>query len=97
MDFTIYLTPKLKKHKLSLKMSIISFSKPSDVEILEKVSDEEQSVSFVGKGSIRQDVNETLYIRTVKITKQKKEIFKNVVFVKKGISWLFKSIENASA
>lgn len=78
-------------------MSIISFSKPSDSEVLQRVGEQDQHVSFVGKGSIRQKVNETLYIRTVKVKKSKREVLKNVVYVKKGISWLFKAIENASA
>lgn len=78
-------------------MSIISFSKPSDSEILQQVGENDQQVSFVGKGSVRQKVNETLYVRTVKIKINKREVFKNVIYVKKGISWLFKSIENSSA
>lgn len=77
--------------------SITSFSKPSDAEILQAVSKDEQSVSFVGKGSIRQQVDETLYVRTVKISSKKRVILKNVIYVKRGIKWFFKRIENASA
>lgn len=78
-------------------MSITSFSKPSDSEILEAFSEEDKNVSFVGKGSIRQQVDETLYIRTVKISNKKRVILKNVIYVKRGIKWFFKRIENASA
>lgn len=78
-------------------MSLISFSKPSDTEVVNKVSKKNQFIEFVGKGSVLQNLDETTYVRTVKIKLQKREILKNVIFVKKGISWIFKSIENTSS
>ena len=78
-------------------MSLISFSKPSDTEVVNKVSKKSQFIEFVGKGSVLQNLDETTYVRTVKIKLQKREILKNVIFVKKGISWIFKSIENTSS
>lgn len=78
-------------------MSITSFSKPSDSDVLRVVSEDDKNVSFVGKGSIHQQVDETLYVRTVKISSKKRVILKNVIYVKRGIKWFFKRIENASA
>lgn len=78
-------------------MSLISFSKPSDSEILHKVSKKSKFIGFVGEGSVLQNLDETTYIRTVKIKLHKQEILKNVIYVKKGISWIFKSIENTSS
>ncbi|MGB5364454.1 MAG: hypothetical protein WBN17_14240 [Aureibaculum sp.] len=74
-------------------MSLTSFSKPSDTDVLQTISKQDNTVSFVGKGSIHQNVNETLYIRTVKIKINKEEVLKNVIYIKKGITWLFKKIE----
>ncbi|NNC69934.1 MAG: hypothetical protein HKN90_03830 [Flavobacteriaceae bacterium] len=78
-------------------MSLISFSKPSDTEILKNLPEQNQFIDFVGEGSVLQNLNETIYIRTVKIKFNKKEILRNVIYVKKGISWIFKSIESASS
>jgi hypothetical protein len=77
-------------------MSITSFSRPSDNDVLKKIIDTNQLISFVGKGSIYQTAKETIYIRTVKVKVNKEEILQNVVYIKKGISWLFKKIEKAS-
>ena len=74
-------------------MSLISFSKPSDAEILQSIAEKDTIVSFVDEGSIFQNVKETLYIRTVKTEINKKEYFKKIIYVKKGIKWLFKTIE----
>jgi len=74
-------------------MSIASFSKPTDVEILQNIVEKDSIISFVGKGSIYQNVKETLYIRTIKISLNKKEVLQNVIYIKKGITWLFKTIE----
>jgi hypothetical protein len=78
-------------------MSLISFSKPTDSEILKKIPKKNQFVDFVGEGSVLQNLNETVYIRTVRIKFNKQEILRNVIYVKKGISWIFKSIESASS
>ncbi len=77
-------------------MSITSFSKPSDIDILQKVVEEDSIISFVDKGSIFQNVSETLYIRTVKIKFDKEEVLKKVIYFKKGITWLFKTIETVT-
>ena len=78
-------------------MSLISFSKPSDTEILKNLSGNTENIAFVGDGSVLQNLNETIYVRTVKIKLQNQDILKNVIFVKKGISWIFKSIDSASS
>ena len=76
-------------------MSLISFSTPSDKEVLKKFEKKKKSnISFVGEGTVCQKVNETLYIRTIKVSREKVEVLKNVVYIKKGISWFFKGIEN---
>ena len=75
-------------------MSITSFSKPSDSEVLQKIVTKDNVIGFVGKGSVFQNANETLYIRTVKIKLNKEEVYQKVIYAKKGITWLFKAIEN---
>jgi len=77
-------------------MSLASFSKPSDTDVLLKIIETDAIVSFIDKGSIFQNIKETLYIRTVKIKRDKEEGFKKVIFAKKGITWLFKSVENVT-
>ena len=77
-------------------MSIISFSKPSDNDILKKLEDKDGVLSFVGKGSIHQSNTETIYIRTIKLTSDKEETLRNVIYIKKGISWLFKKVEEVA-
>jgi hypothetical protein len=76
-------------------MSITSFSKPSDTDVLNKFIKKDQIISFVGEGSIYQNSEETFYIRFVKVQANKEEIIKKVVYIKKGISWLFNRIEQA--
>lgn len=76
-------------------MSITSFSKPSDTDVLNKFIKKDQIISFVGEGSIYQNSEETFYIRFVKVQVNKEEIIKKVVYIKKGISWLFNRIEQA--
>lgn len=74
-------------------MSIISFSKPSDSDVIQKIIEKDNIIGFVGKGKIHQNVTETLYIRIVKIKFNKKETLRKVIYAKKGITWLFKAIE----
>ncbi len=75
-------------------MSLISFSKPSDRDVLQKVVEKENIIiCFVGKGRILQNIKETLYIRTVKVRLEKEEVLQKVIYAKKGITWLFKAIE----
>jgi hypothetical protein len=76
-------------------MSITSFSKPSDSDVLNKFMKNDQIISFVGEGSIYQNSEETFYIRTVKVRANKEVFIKKVVYIKKGISWLFNRIEAA--
>jgi len=75
-------------------MSLASFSKPSDEDVLSNIAIKDENVNFVDKGSILQNIKETLYVRTFKIKNDKKEDLKKVIYVKKGITWLFKTIEN---
>ena len=74
-------------------MSITSFSKPSDTDVLQRIVENGHVISFVDKGSILQNENETLYVRTVKIKIDKDEVLKKVIYIKKGITWFFKTIE----
>ncbi len=77
-------------------MSITSFSKPSDNDILKNVEDNGSVLSFVGKGSIHQSNSETIYIRTIKVISNEQEMLRNVIYTKKGISWFFKRIEEVA-
>jgi len=77
-------------------MSITSFSKPSDNDILTNLEENDTILSFVGKGSILQSNSETIYIRTIKCTSNKEETLRNVIYSKRGISWFFKSIEEVA-
>lgn len=76
-------------------MSITSFSKPSDTDVLNKFIKNDQIVSFVGEGSVYQNSEETFYVRIVKVSINKEEFIKKVVYIKKGISWFFNRIEQA--
>ena len=78
-------------------MSLASFSKPSDKDVLLNIVEADAIVSFMDKGSILQNIKETLYVRTIKIKQDKKEEIKKVIYTKKGITWLFKAIENITA
>lgn len=78
-------------------MSLIYFSKPSDSEVLNRIPKKNQFISFVGEGSVLQNVDETRYVRTVRVKLKKVETVKNIIYVKKGISWIFESVENASS
>ena len=78
-------------------MSLASFSKPSDKDVLLNIVETDAIVSFMDKGSILQNLKETLYVRTVKIKRDKEEEVKKVIYTKKGITWLFKAIENITA
>lgn len=75
-------------------MSITSFSKPSDNDVLKRLVEYNNVISFVGEGSVLQSTNETIYIRTVKVSINRQEMLQNVIFIKKGISWFFKAIED---
>lgn len=74
-------------------MSITSFSKPSDADVLKNMEVNGKFVEFVGKGVVLQNLDETRYIRTVKILVNQEEVLQNVVYVKSGINWLFKKTE----
>ena len=78
-------------------MSLASFSKPSDKDVLLNIVESDAIVSFMDKGSILQNIKETLYVRTIKIKRDKEEEVKKVIYTKKGITWLFKAIENITA
>jgi hypothetical protein len=78
-------------------MSLASFSKPSDKDVLLNIVEDDVIVSFLDKGSILQNIKETLYVRTIKIKRDKEEEIKKVIYTKKGITWLFKAIENITA
>jgi hypothetical protein len=74
-------------------MSLTFFSKPSDDDVLQNIIEKDIIINFIDNGSIIQNVEETLYIRKVKIKINKEEVVKKVIYSKKGISWIFKSIE----
>ncbi|RPD96489.1 hypothetical protein EGM88_08970 [Aureibaculum marinum] len=74
-------------------MSIASFSKPSDADVLQKMESNGKFLNFVGKGVVLQNMNETRYIRTIKIIVDQEEVLQNVVYVKLGINWFFKKTE----
>jgi hypothetical protein len=77
----------------SKTMSISSFNKPSDDEVLKKMLENDLTVTFVGNGTVYQNIEETLYFRTIKIKIKKEEVFQNVIYEKKGTSWNFKCTE----
>ncbi len=74
-------------------MSITSFSKPSDADVLKNMEVNGKFVDFVGKGIVLQNLDETRYLRTVKIIINKEEVLQNVVYVKSGTNWKFKKTE----
>ncbi len=74
-------------------MSIATFSKPSDADVMQNMEANVKFLDFVGKGIVIQNMDETRYIRTVKIIVNQEEVLQNVVYVKLGINWFFKKTE----
>ena len=74
-------------------MSITSFSKPSDVDVLKNLEVVGEFVNFIGEGVVLQNIDETRYVRTVKVLLNQEEVLQNVVYIKSGIKWLFKKTE----
>jgi len=77
-------------------MSTLSFTRPSDDEVLRKLVENDLIVSFIGDGSFVQNIDETLYCRTIKVKLKDEESFHQVIYVKKGDSWKFKCIERTN-
>ena len=77
-------------------MSLTSFSTPSDQDILENIIEKSTVIGFVDKGKIYQNIDETIYVRLIKVLEDKAEVIKKVTYSKRGISWLLKTIENYS-
>lgn len=73
-------------------MSISTFTKPSDDEVLKNLMINGLNASFIGNGFFYQNAVETLYSRTVKLKLNNKESLYKVVYIKEGVSWKFKCI-----
>lgn len=74
-------------------MSISSFTRPSDDDVLRKLVENDLIVSFIGDGSVVQKLDETLYCRIVKIKLKDEESLHRVIYIKSGVSWKFKCTE----
>lgn len=74
-------------------MSITSFSKPSDTDVLQNIDCNTIFIEFMDEGTIIQTIDETRYVRKVKVLLNQQEVLQHVVFVKSGIKWLFKKSE----
>ncbi len=75
-------------------MTLTQFSMPSDQEVLRKLDNRLQDVCFVGNGIISQKEFHTEYYRVVRIKVANEDILKRITYIKKGVSWHFKDIEN---
>lgn len=76
-------------------MTIIKFTTPSDKDIVNAIDAPEKSaIDFVGRGSIYQNLKETIYVRLIKFREE--DLVKKVTYKKTGILWDFVSIEDTS-
>ena len=74
-------------------MSITSFSKPSDADVLSNVDTKGKVLGFVDEGMVLQNADETRYVRMVKIKLDEEEVVQNIVYIKTGTDWVFKKTE----
>jgi hypothetical protein len=72
-------------------MSILNFLTPSDSKILKDINNSNNSLKFIGLGSVCQNISETLFVRLIKFNNE--ENIKKVVYKKDTFSWRFSSLE----
>ncbi|NLP57039.1 hypothetical protein [Lutibacter sp. B1] len=73
-------------------MSIINFTIPSDASILKDINNVigERFIKFIGRGSVCQNIHETIYVRTFQ---GDDEILRKIVYQKKGTKWVYQTVE----
>lgn len=72
-------------------MSLLDYLTPSDSKILKDINNSENSLKFIGLGSICQNITETIFVKMVKFNNE--DNIKKVVYKKKAFSWDFYSVE----
>ena len=72
-------------------MSILNLLTPSDSKILKDINNTENSIQFIGLGSVCQNIKETVFIRMIKFNNE--ETVKKVVYKKNLFSWGFSNVE----
>ena len=76
-------------------MTLINFTTPSDKEIIEAIDiSTSDNIKFIGRGSVYQNLKETIYIRLIEL--KKNNSIKKVIYKKQGMMWGFESIEEAT-
>ena len=72
-------------------MSILNFTIPSDSKILEDIEKNNIAIKFIGLPSVNQNLKETVFTRILQFSDEK--VVKKAIYKKKGISWVFESLE----
>lgn len=72
-------------------MSILNLLTPSDSKILKDINNTDNSIQFIGLGSVCQNIKETLFVRMIKFNNE--EAVKKVVYKKNLFSWGFSNVE----
>ena len=77
-------------------MTIISFFIPTDKDILRDIKEDARSIKFIGEGSVKQRLDVTKFIRTFIFRFDANKDQRQVVYLKKGLSWQFESVQNVN-
>ena len=65
---------------------------PTEEEILGDMKENSNEITFVGAGSIYQNIQETLFIRKIKFGSE--EVLKKIIYKKEGMNWNLKAVED---
>ena len=72
-------------------MSILNFLTPSDNKILKDINNTDNSIRFIGLGSVCQNIKETVFVRMIKFNNE--DNVKKVIYTRNAFSWGFSSVE----
>ncbi len=73
------------------KTNHFKFLLPSDSKILKDINNTENSIQFIGLGSVCQNIKKAVFIRMIKFNNE--DDVKKVVYKKNLFSWGFSNVE----
>ncbi|MDT0553607.1 MAG: hypothetical protein BM563_08540 [Bacteroidetes bacterium MedPE-SWsnd-G1] len=73
-------------------MTIISFFIPTDKDILRDIKEDTRTIKFIGEGSVKQKLDVTKFIRKFIYRFDAVKTVRQIVYIKKGLSWELESI-----
>lgn len=77
-------------------MTIISFFIPTDKDILRDIKEDTRTIKFIGEGSVKQRLDVTKFIRKFIYRFDANKVERQIVYIKKGLSWELECIEITS-